>query len=168
MGELVVGDPAAEDTFVGPVISEADAARLVEWIEEAREGGGRILAGGSRDGVLVQPTVLEDVSREARIWQEEAFGPVLCLRSYGDFDEALAEVNRSRYGLQAGVFTREVGKAMRAWDELEVGGVIINDVPSFRVDHMPYGGVKESGLGREGVRFAMEDMTEIRLLVLRE
>jgi acyl-CoA reductase-like NAD-dependent aldehyde dehydrogenase len=166
--KLVTGDPREEDTFVGPVISEEDAGRLVEWVEAAREAGAKVLLGGGRKGVLVEPTLVEDVPDSCELYSEEAFGPVLCIRSYGSFDEALAETNRSRYGLQAGVFTRDIRKIRKAWDTLEVGGVVINDVPSFRVDNMPYGGVKESGLGREGVRYAMEDMSEIRLLVIRE
>lgn len=165
---LVSGDPRHEDTFIGPVISEGDAARLVEWVEEAVAGGGRLLCGGGRDGVMVQPTVLEDPPRGVRLYREEAFGPVMTVSRFADFDEALREVNDSLYGLQAGIFTRDIARIHRAWDTLEVGGVIINDVPSFRVDNMPYGGVKDSGLGREGVRFAMEDMSERRLLVFRD
>lgn len=165
---LVAGDPRKEDTFIGPVISEGDAERLVEWVEEAVAGGARVLCGGGRDGVMVQPTVVEDPPRDVRLSREEAFGPVMTVTRFSDFDEALREVNDSRYGLQAGIFTRDIGRIHRAWDALEVGGVIINDVPSFRVDNMPYGGVKDSGLGREGIRFAMEDMSERRLLVFRE
>jgi acyl-CoA reductase-like NAD-dependent aldehyde dehydrogenase len=166
--ELKMGDPRDEETFIGPVISEGDAERLVEWVREAKEAGGRVLTGGGRDGVMVEPTVVEDAPRECRIYREEAFGPVMVVSRFRDFDQALAETNESRYGLQAGVFTRDIRKIQKAWNSLEVGGVVINDVPSFRVDSMPYGGVKDSGLGREGVRFAMEDMSEIRLLVMRE
>ncbi len=165
---LVAGDPREEDTFIGPVISEGDAERLVEWVEEAVAGGARVLCGGGRDGVMVEPTVVEDPPRDVRLSREEAFGPVMTVTRFSDFDEALREVNDSRYGLQAGIFTRDIGRIHRAWDALEVGGVIINDVPSFRVDNMPYGGVKDSGLGREGIRFAMEDMSERRLLVFRD
>jgi len=167
-GELVVGDPRREETFIGPVISEADAERLLEWVQEAVEAGGRVLVGGRRKGALVEPTVVEGTPPECRLEGEEAFGPVISLRKYREFREALAETNRSRYGLQAGIFTRDIRKIQLAWDTLEVGGVVINDVPSFRVDNMPYGGVKESGLGREGIRYAMEDMSEVRLLVIRE
>ncbi|RMD84143.1 MAG: aldehyde dehydrogenase family protein [Candidatus Dadabacteria bacterium] len=165
---LVVGDPKNEETFVGPMISEAEARRLEQWIESALASGGRLLCGGRRDGALLEPTLLENVQPEEPIVAREAFGPVAVLSRFREFDEALAAVNDSVYGLQTGIFTRDIYKVQRAWDELEVGGVIIGDVPSWRVDHMPYGGVKESGLGREGIRFAIEDMTEIRLLVVRE
>jgi acyl-CoA reductase-like NAD-dependent aldehyde dehydrogenase len=165
--QLVVGDPRREETFVGPLISERDAQRLQEWIAEAEAAGGRILTGGGRTGACLEPTLLEAVPRELRICTQEAFGPVAVLSTFASFDEALAEVNDSAFGLQAGVFTRDLYRAQRAWDELEVGGVVVGDVPSWRVDTMPYGGVKDSGLGREGVRYAMEDMTEPRLLVVR-
>jgi acyl-CoA reductase-like NAD-dependent aldehyde dehydrogenase len=165
---LVVGDPRDEETFIGPVISEADAERLVRWVKEAEEGGAKVLTGGGRDGVMVEPTVVENPPTECSLHAEEAFGPVVGVRSFSDFDQALREADDSRYGLQAGVFTRDIHKVRKAWDTLEVGGVVINDAPSFRVDNMPYGGVRDSGLGREGVRFAMEDMSEIRLLVIRD
>lgn len=165
---LRMGDPRDEETFIGPLIAEAEAERLVEWVREAEAGGARILTGGGRKGAMMEPTVVEDPPRESQLYREEAFGPVLTLHAFDDFDDALDRVNDSRYGLQAGVFTREVGRMMRAWERLEVGGVVINDVPSFRVDNMPYGGVKDSGLGREGVRFAMEEMSERRLLVIRD
>ncbi len=164
---LEAGDPREESTFIGPVISESDAKRIVEWVREAEEGGARVLVGGKRAGVMVEPTVVEDAPTDCLIEAEEVFGPVISVRRFHDFDEALRETDRSRYGLQAGIFTRDLFKVQKAWDTLEMGGVVINDVPSFRVDNMPYGGVKDSGLGREGVRFAMEDMSEIRLLVLR-
>jgi acyl-CoA reductase-like NAD-dependent aldehyde dehydrogenase len=164
---LVLGDPKDEKTFLGPMISEADAARLESWIRTAVERGGRVLCGGERRGALVQPTLVENVPRDAELVCKEAFGPVAVLSSFEDFDAALAEINASAYGLQAGIFTRDLYKAQRAWDVLDVGGVLIGEVPSWRVDHMPYGGVKDSGLGREGIRFAMEEMTEIRLLAIR-
>lgn len=164
---LVKGDPKDEDTFIGPMISEKEAKRLHGWIESAVASGAKLLCGGERDGAMLDATLLEDVSRDERVMKEEAFGPVAILTRYGDYDEALAEVNRSAFGLQAGVFTRDLYKAQRAWDVLDVGGVVIGDVPSWRVDHMPYGGVKDSGLGREGIRFAIEDMTEVRLMVVR-
>ena len=168
VGELKVGDPRDEETFIGPIITEDDAERIIEWIDEAKEAGAKVLAGGRRDGVMVEPTVVEDPPRECRLYHEEVFGPVVAVSRFSDFDAALREVDDSRYGLQAGIFTRDLFKAKKAWNELEVGGVVINDVPSFRVDNMPYGGVKDSGLGREGIRFAMEDMSEIRLLVIRD
>ena len=126
-----------------------------------------MLCGGKRDGSMLEATLLEGVDRSATVYREEAFGPVAILSKFTDFDAALDEVNDSKFGLQAGIFTRDLFKALDAWDRLEVGGVVINDVPSYRVDNMPYGGVKDSGLGREGIRFAMEDMTEIRNLVIR-
>ncbi len=164
---LVCGDPKDETTFIGPLIDEGEAVRLEGWIAEAVEGGARVLVGGARDGCVMQATLLEDVPRSARLNREEAFGPVATLQSFTDFETALDEVNDSRFGLQAGILTSDINKAMMAWDRLEVGGVVVGDVPSYRVDNMPYGGVKDSGLGREGVRFAMEDMTEIRNLVIR-
>ncbi|MGZ8287292.1 MAG: aldehyde dehydrogenase family protein [Allosphingosinicella sp.] len=164
---LVAGNPHDRETFIGPMIDVKEAQRLDHWIREAVEGGAKLLCGGKRDGAMLEATLLEDVDRSATLYREEAFGPVAILSSFTDFDAALEEVNDSKFGLQAGLFTRDLFKALDAWDRLEVGGVVINDVPSYRVDNMPYGGVKDSGLGREGVRFAMEDMTEIRNLVIR-
>lgn len=165
---LPLGDPAEEATVIGPMIDESEAIRLEAWIAEAVAGGARLLCGGGRQGALHEATLLENVPRACALNREEAFGPVATLAPFTDFEDALSEVNESRFGLQAGVFTADLRKAMRAWDVLEVGGVVLNDVPSWRVDHMPYGGVKDSGLGREGVRYAIEDMTEPRLLVLRD
>jgi acyl-CoA reductase-like NAD-dependent aldehyde dehydrogenase len=149
------------------MISEKEAERLHGWINDAVDRGARLLCGGGREGAMLEATLLENVPRDAEVYAKEAFGPVALLSPFSDFDAALDEVNDSVYGLQAGVFTRDIYKAHRAWDRLDVGGVVIGDVPSWRVDHMPYGGVKESGLGREGIRFSIEDMTEIRLMVLR-
>ncbi len=165
--KLKCGNPKDETTFIGPMISEAEAKRLDGWIQSSVKNGARLLCGGKRQGAMLEPTVLENVSRGQDVCTQEAFGPVAILASFRDFDAALETINDSEFGLQAGLFTRDIHKAHRAWDRLEVGGVIIGDVPSWRVDNMPYGGVKDSGLGREGVRFAMEDMTEIRLLVVR-
>lgn len=167
VANLVHGDPLDEKTFIGPMISESEATRLDKWIEEAREVGADVLCGGQRDGAMLQATILENVPTDANINTEEAFGPVSTIAPFENFDQALEEVNNSQFGLQAGVFTRDIYKANKAWDVLDVGGVVIGDVPSWRVDNMPYGGVKESGLGREGIRFAIEDMTEIRLMVIR-
>ena len=149
------------------MISTKEAERLEAWIDAAVGAGGRLLCGGTRDGAMLQATLLENVPTDQDICTQEAFGPVAVLSSFASFDEALAEVNDSVFGLQVGLFTRDLYKAHKAWDELDVGGVVIGDVPSWRVDNMPYGGVKDSGLGREGIRFAIEDMTEIRLLVTR-
>mgnify|MGYP005856795077 FL=1 len=168
VGALKGGDPRDPETFVGPLISEDDAKRVVEWIEEAEQKGATRLVGGEREGPVVRPALLENVPRDCSIYEKELFGPAMVIERFDDFDEALRVINRSRYGLQAGLFVRDIGKIRKAWDLLDVGGVIINDVPSFRVDHMPYGGVKNSGLGREGIRYAIEDMTEIRLLAIRE
>jgi acyl-CoA reductase-like NAD-dependent aldehyde dehydrogenase len=164
---LVAGNPHDRDTFIGPMIDVKEAQRLDNWIREAVEGGAKLLCGGKREGAMLEATLLEGVDRSATVYREEAFGPVAILSSFTDFDAALDEVNDSKFGLQAGIFTRDLFKTLDAWDRLDVGGVVINDVPSYRVDNMPYGGVKDSGLGREGVRFAMEDMTEIRNLVIR-
>ncbi|VAV87722.1 Delta-1-pyrroline-5-carboxylate dehydrogenase [hydrothermal vent metagenome] len=164
---LVAGDPKNRDTFIGPMISEGEAKRLDGWIKSAVEGGATLLCGGKREGNMLEATLLENVDREADANREEAFGPLAILFKFDDFSDALDEVNDSKFGLQAGIFTRDLFKTLDAWDELDVGGVVINDVPSYRVDNMPYGGVKDSGLGREGIRFAMEDMTEIRNLVIR-
>jgi acyl-CoA reductase-like NAD-dependent aldehyde dehydrogenase len=165
--QLVAGDPKQEHTFIGPMISESEAERLENWIKSAIDAGGQLLCGGQRQGAMLEATLLEQVPTEEPICASEAFGPVAVLSRFSSFDEALREVNSSEFGLQAGIFTRDLYKMQKAWDELEVGGVVIGDVPSWRVDNMPYGGVKDSGLGREGIRFAMEDMTEIRNLVIR-
>ncbi|HET8612216.1 MAG TPA: aldehyde dehydrogenase family protein [Sphingomonas sp.] len=164
---LIAGDPREESTFVGPMIDVKEASRLDDWIGEARAKGARLLCGGKRDGAMLEPTLLEDVPADSSLNREEAFGPVAFFQRFTHWDEALAIVNDSKFGLQAGIFTRDIFQVLDAWDGLDVGGVIVNDVPSYRVDNMPYGGVKDSGLGREGVRFAMEDMTEIRNLVIR-
>lgn len=164
---LVMGDPKDENTFIGPMISESEARRLDEWIQEALEQGSTLLCGGKREGAMLEATVLENVPNHCSINTKEAFGPVVVISSFDDFDKALEEVNNSDFGLQAGIFTRDLYKAQKAWDTLDVGGVVIGDVPSWRVDNMPYGGVKDSGVGREGIRYAIEDMTELRLLVIR-
>lgn len=165
--KLVAGDPKDEETFIGPMISEREATRLHDWIHAAVEAGGTLLCGGDRQGAMLTATLLEGVPSDQKVCTEEAFGPVAVLAPFDDFREALAQVNDSVFGLQAGIFTKDLYKAQLAWDELEVGGVVIGDVPSWRVDNMPYGGVKDSGLGREGIRYAIEDMTEPRLLVIR-
>jgi acyl-CoA reductase-like NAD-dependent aldehyde dehydrogenase len=167
-GELVVGPPRDEGTFLGPMISEGEAIRVAAWVEAAVAAGGTLLCGGTREGHTMAATLLEGVPRHVDLVAKEVFGPVAVLSPYSDFDAALAEVNDSRYGLQAGVFTRDLYLSMRAWDVLEVGGVVIGDIPSWRVDHMPYGGVKDSGFGREGIRWSIQEMTEERLLVIRD
>ena len=164
---LVMGDPKSDDTFLGPMISEKEAERLEGWTKQAVKAGGKLLCGGKRDGAVMSGTVLENVPKDEAICAQEAFGPVVVLAKYTEFDDVLARVNDSHYGLQAGLFVSDYKKVLRAWDELEVGGVVVGDVPSFRADNMPYGGVKDSGIGREGVRSGMAEMTETRLLVLR-
>ncbi|MCH7526241.1 MAG: aldehyde dehydrogenase family protein [Planctomycetes bacterium] len=164
---LKSGDPKDESTFIGPMISESEAKRLEGWINEAAQAGSNLLCGGTRVGAMLEATLLDNVSKDLDVCSMEAFGPVAVLSRFTNFDDALNEVNDSDFGLQAGIFTRDLYKMHRAWDVLEVGAVVIGDVPSWRVDNMPYGGVKDSGLGREGVKFAMDDMTEIRLLIVR-
>ena len=164
---IKTGDPRNEKTVVGPIISEDDAKRIEATIGRAVEQGGKLLCGGGRKGKIVEPAVLENVPHNAEASCEEIFGPVTMLQAFDDFDAALATVNDSKYGLQAGVFTRDIFKIQKAWDELQVGGVMINEIPSWRADQMPYGGSKDSGLGREGVRWAIESMTEVRMLVIR-
>ena len=163
---LRAGDPLDEATELSNMIDEAAARRAEGWINEAVGAGARVLCGGRREGSQLEATVLTDVHSEMRVCSEEVFAPVATLQTFGDFGEALAEANATRYGLQAGVFTRETSRALRAFRGLDFGGVIVNDSPAFRVDNMPYGGVKLSGAGREGVRYAMEEMTEPRLIVI--
>jgi acyl-CoA reductase-like NAD-dependent aldehyde dehydrogenase len=163
---LRTGNPHDPDVEVGPLVDEAAAERVEAWVEEAVGAGAKLLAGGKRDGASVEPTVLSEVPFDAKVWAEEVFGPVLAVSVVDSVDEAFAQVNDSQYGLQAGVFTRDVQLAFRARAELDVGGVIVGDVPSFRADQMPYGGVKGSGVGREGIRSAMADLTEERVMVL--
>ncbi len=165
--KLGVGDPRKEDVLVGPVINDAAATRITQWLDEATAAGAQVLLAGKREGRLLGPSVLTNVPRHTRLYREEVFGPVALLSKSPDFEAALVEANDGDYGLQAGVFTRDLRRVRRAFHTLEVGGVIIDDTPSFRSDAMPYGGVKGSGLGREGVRYAMEDFTEPRVLVLR-
>ena len=166
VGALRTGDPLDEKTDVGPLIDETNAIRAETWIGDAVAAGARVAVGGRRHGPILEPTVLLDTRPEMRVNCEEVFAPVTTVRPYGDFEEALAELNATPYGLQAGLFTNDLRRIRRAYETAEVGGLIVNDISGFRVDHMPYGGVKESGQGREGVRYAIEEMTELRLLVL--
>lgn len=165
-GALKMGDPLEEDTFLGPLISEDDARRVEQWVNEAVAVGATLLCGGRRQDSHYAATWLENVDPRCNVSCREVFGPVATLAAFDDFRDAVREANASDFGLQCGVFTRDINHVWHAWRELEVGGVVINDSSSFRVDSMPYGGVKDSGQGREGVRFAMEEMSEIRLLVL--
>lgn len=163
---LATGDPSDPATVVGPMINEAAAARVESWIDEAVAGGATVLTGGTRSGTEVAPTLLADVPADAKCATEEVFGPVMTITTFDTPDEAFAMVNDSRFGLQAGVFTHDIGIAFRAHATLDVGGVIVGDVPSYRADQMPYGGVKNSGVGREGLRHAMDDYTDVRVMVL--
>jgi glyceraldehyde-3-phosphate dehydrogenase (NADP+) len=167
VGALVVGNPLDPATDVGPMIDTGEVDRIEAWVKEAVEGGARVLAGGTRVSRSVYaPTVLEGAPETAKVCAQEVFAPLVALYRFTDFNEALAAVNRSRYGLQAGVFTNDLLRTLTAWDVIEAGGVIVNDVPTWRIDHMPYGGVKDSGLGREGPRYTIEEMTEPKLLVI--
>ena len=163
---LRTGDPLDESTDVGPVIRESDAQRAIDWIHEAVRGGARVLCGGNRKGSIVEPTVLTGTKPDMKVNCQEIFGPVVTVEPYGEFDEALRQINSSAYGLQAGIFTRDAKLMFQAFEELEVGGLLAGDVPTFRIDHMPYGGVKDSGIGREGLRYAIEEMTEPKLMVM--
>src|ERR1700746_172542 len=163
---LQIGDPLDEATDVGPLIRESDAQRAVDWVQEAVRGGARVLCGGNRKGSVVEPTVLTGTKPEMKVNCQEVFGPVVTVEPYAEFDEALRQINSSAYGLQAGLFTRDAKRMFQAFEELEVGGLLAGDVPTFRIDHMPYGGVKDSGIGREGLRYAIEDRTGAKLMVM--
>jgi acyl-CoA reductase-like NAD-dependent aldehyde dehydrogenase len=164
--KLIIGDPMEEKTDIGPMINLDAAKQTEEWVEEAVEDGARLVCGGKREGAMFEPTILENVKPGLRISCQEAFAPVVVVSPYEDFDLALQCVNDSIYGLQAGIFTNDLKKAFKAYESLDVGGVICNDIPTFRIDHMPYGGVKESGFGREGLKYAIEEMTELKLLAI--
>ncbi|MFO0759172.1 MAG: aldehyde dehydrogenase family protein [Byssovorax sp.] len=161
------GDPALAETVAGPLIDRGNAERVMRWIDEAKEAGGQVLAGGEREGSVVTPTLLDEVPRPAKVVAEEVFGPVIVLQRAASVDEAIALAGDTRFGLQCGIFTRDLGAILRAWDAIEVGGLIHDDVPAFRVDLMPYGGVRDSGMGREGPRYTVEEMTEPRILVMK-
>lgn len=164
--KLRTGDPLQESTDVGPLIRESDAIRASDWIQEAVRGGARLLCGGQRNGSVLEPTVLTGTRLEMKVNCQEIFAPVVTLEAYHDFYDALKQINNSPYGLQTGIFTRDAKLLFDAYEELEVGAVMAGDVPTFRIDHMPYGGVKDSGLGREGLRYAIEEMTEPKMLVM--
>ncbi len=165
---LTVGDPADPRTDVGPMVDEAAAARTQRWVDEAVALGGRLLVGGRADGTFFPPTILADTPVTAQVCSNEAFAPLVVAFPFRDFGDAIGQVNDSFFGLQTGVFTNDLANSWRAFEELEVGGVIVNDIPTYRIDHMPYGGVKDSGLGREGLRWAIQDMTEIRIMVVAQ
>ena len=164
---MVVGDPLDERVDVGPMIATTEAERIEGWVGEAQEGGAQVLTGGKREGPVYWPTVLAGVKPEMKVVAQEAFAPVASVMPYGDFEEALEMANQTEYGLQIGIFTRDINQVLKAIKRLNFGGVIINDTPAFRADHMPYGGNRQSGIGREGVRFAMEEMTNIQMVAIR-
>jgi acyl-CoA reductase-like NAD-dependent aldehyde dehydrogenase len=166
--KLLTGDPATETTDIGPLIRLADAERIETWIKEAVESGAKLIAGGERRGSVVTPAILTGTRPGIKVRDEEVFGPVVAIEPYDDFEEALAEVNHSKYSLQTSLLTRDIGRVLTAYRELEVGALIVGDTPSWRLDSMPFGGVKDSGLGREGIRSAIEEMTEPRMLVIAE
>ncbi len=165
---MVVGDPLDERVDVGPMIDSKEVDRIEEWVNEAKVGGAKVLAGGKRDGLVYYPTVLADVKPDMKVVAEEVFAPVASVIACEDFEESLRQANDTKFGLQVGVFTRDIDRVLKAVRRLNFGGVIINDTPNFRADHMPYGGNRQSGLGREGVRFAMEDMTNIQMVAIRQ
>lgn len=164
--QLKVGSPLEDTTDVGPMIHAKEAERVASWVEEAVKGGAKVAFGGTREGQYLAPTILLDVKPDMSVVKDEVFGPVASLIPYSDLEEAIKMVNESRYGLNVGLFTRDIVKAMHAARMFEVGGVMINDIPTFRVDHMPYGGVKESGFGREGIKYAIEEMTELKFVMV--
>lgn len=165
---LKAGDPLDEDTFIGPVISEGEAKRVESWVQEAVVGGAKLLCGGKRfDRVFVSPAVVEDVPDDCNLAKEEVFGPAVCIEKYSDFKEAVKKVNDSKFGLQCGVYTNNWNQAHYAFDEIDCGGVCINSTPSVRIDSQAYGGVKDSGIGREGIKYAIKDYTELRVMVMK-
>ena len=161
---LKTGDPSLDDTDVGPVIDRSSADRIEASIKAAEQAGAKLLAGGQRHGLVIEPTVIESSDESLDVAQSEIFGPVIVISSFTNFSEAVQKVNASLYGLQAGLFTRDLGKIREAIDQIDVGGIMVNDVSTFRIDHMPYGGVKGSGSGREGLKYAIEEMTEMKLI----
>jgi acyl-CoA reductase-like NAD-dependent aldehyde dehydrogenase len=166
ISSLKTGDPMDASTELGPMISVKEAERVESWLTEAQEAGAQVLTGGERNGAFMQSTVIENAPRDSKVCAQEAFAPVITLTPVESFASGINQLNDTTFGLQAGIFTNNLEHALAAFEEIEAGGVIINDVPSFRIDHMPYGGVKDSGLGREGIRWAIEDMTEQKLMVL--
>jgi acyl-CoA reductase-like NAD-dependent aldehyde dehydrogenase len=165
-GKLVSGDPSAEATEVGPLVRLSEAERVERWIKDAVAAGAKLVTGGERHGSVVTPAILTGTKPGMNVRDEEVFGPIVAIEPYDDFEQALADVNHSKYGLQAGLLTRDAGRILTAYRELEVGALIVGDTPSWRLDSMPFGGVKDSGLGREGIRSAIDEMTEPRMLVM--
>jgi acyl-CoA reductase-like NAD-dependent aldehyde dehydrogenase len=164
---MVVGDPLDERVDVGPMIDPGEVERIEAWVQEARQEGAQVLTGGKREGTVYWPTVLSQVTPEMKVVAQEAFAPIASVIPFGDFEEALEKADETEFGLQASVFTRDIQRVFQAIRRLNFGGVIVNDTPAFRADHMPYGGNRRSGLGREGVRFAIEDMTNVQMVAIR-
>ena len=166
IANLKVGDPLDPDVSVGPVIDETSADRIEAWIKEATEGNATILTGGKRHGLMIEPTLLIDTTPEMNVNAGEIFGPAVTLTPYSDFKDAVKRANNTKFGLQAGIFTQDISNILYAFENFDMGGVVVNDYPTFRIDHMPYGGSKDSGLGREGIKYAIDEMTEIKLLII--
>lgn len=164
VSNLKVGNPLDPNVNIGPVVEEKEAVRIEEWINEAVADGAKILAGGKREGGAVQPTILADVKPEMKVCSKEVFAPLVTVFKYTDYKKTIDEINNSDFGLQAGIFTNRLKDIWYAYERIEAGGVVINDVPTYRVDHQPYGGMKDSGFGREGIRYSIEDYTEIKIL----
>lgn len=163
--KLKVGNPEEEDTFIGPIIDEESLERIENWVQEAKEKGAKVIMGGKRDGNFYLPTIIEDVENDMKVWSEEVFAPIVVLKKYKNFEDAIGMVNNSKYGLQAAVFTNDYKNIDMAFSEIEVGGIVLNDSSSFRADPQPYGGLKLSGFGKEGIRWAIEEMTDIKILI---
>lgn len=164
---LKLGDPDDETTDIGPMISDAEAERAETWVKEALDNGARLICGGGRRGRLFEPTILTEVDPEMRIYCCEVFAPIVIVAPYDEFDEALELINDSAYGLQAGIFTNDIQAIFKAYERLDIGGLVAGDIPTYRAEHMPYGGTKQSGVGREGIRYAMEEMTQLKTLILK-
>jgi len=164
---LKIGNPLLPDTDIGPMISSSETMRAMEWLNEAKSGGAKVLTGGGRKENIIFPTILTNVTKEMRVVKDEVFAPVVSIVPYDNYDEAIKLADETKYGLQAGVFTKDIDNIFKAVDTINVGGLILNDFPTFRVDQMPYGGVKMSGMGREGLKYAIEEMTEIKLVVIK-
>ena len=165
---LVAGDPLKQETFVGPMITPDDAVRLESWTDAAVKAGAKIVFGGKRNDHFYSPTLLTDVPADQKLSCQEAFGPIAIIEKFSDFKKTIERVNAGDFGLQAGVFTTNMDRAFYAWNEIEAGGVVINDIPSVRVDSQPYGGIKDSGFGREGIRYSMEEMTELKIMLIKD
>ena len=166
--KLIIGDPLDPKTTFSAMIDEANAKRVEEWVTNAKISGAEVIIGGKRNGAMFPPTVLTNVPSNEKVVCEEVFGPVVVIEKFGDFDDAVGKVEESEFGLQAGVFTKDISKILHAFDQINAGGIMINDVPTFRVDQMPYGGNKDSGYGREGIKYAIDKYTQIRLLMINE